>query len=61
MWRKLLKQLQRTMSQADIGKRIGVHASTVNRLLSGEIPEPSHSLGERIIALHAEVVGKKTA
>ena len=39
------------MSQADIARRLRVDPSTVCRMISGEIRQPSYATGSRILSL----------
>lgn len=53
-WRLMLSDLKRHgMTQMQIAEHCGCEQSTISALSNGRAEEPRHSLGERIIALHA--------
>ena len=59
MWQKLMRGLNRKYTQRELGRRLGISAASVNRLVNQAGLCPKHDLGERIKALSAKEVGRK--
>jgi hypothetical protein len=56
-WRVMLGELKRAgMTQMQIAQHCRCDQSTISALSNGRAEEPRHTLGERIIALHADKV-----
>ena len=60
MWKKIINELLKGgWSEKSIGDHVGVNQSTINRLKHKVIPEPPHSVGESLIALHKTEMRKR--
>lgn len=55
-WSEVVGLIQKSgRSQQQIASQVGVDQSTVCRLADGRAPEPRYSVGEKLLALLAEV------
>ncbi|MDO8903987.1 helix-turn-helix domain-containing protein [Hydrogenophaga sp.] len=55
-WSEVVGLIQKSgRSQQQIASHVGVDQSTVCRLADGRAPEPRYSVGEKLLALLAEV------
>lgn len=52
----MVREMQKLgMSQTDIARRIGTTQGHVSLIGSGQVSEPRHSLGEKILLLYQQV------
>jgi transcriptional regulator with XRE-family HTH domain len=53
-WKKLLSEISGAgLTQKEVADYCGCSQSTISELSRGEIKEPAHSLGEKLIECHA--------
>jgi predicted XRE-type DNA-binding protein len=61
-WKLLIQDILATdMKRSEIANHIGVNASTITEILSGEIKDMYWRKGDALIRLHAERCQKKAA
>lgn len=58
---QIIRDLMSTgMTQAEIAREVGRKPSWPSMLLAGGLVEPAYSVGQKLIALHAQRCGKQT-
>lgn len=61
MWPSLITDLLESgLTRPELAERVGAGVSTINELARGATRDPRHTLGQRLLALHAERISKNT-